>query len=1565
MERRKSVNSRWGTRLLSLLLAFVLLLALVPAPARAAQTVKVYFRNADSWSDVYGYVWDAGGSNLLGDWPGKKLSKDSATGLYVLSVDYTPTSSGKFNFIFNNNAGAQTGDLSLSYSQLTSGKQYWVNGGSGTANVYALPTVSDGKVTFTYEGSGSSVKLAGTMNDWSGVAMTKSGSTFTYTCQLSAGTYEYKFIVDGNWINDPRNPQITGSDNNNYIQVTGDSSTATRNTVKLHFQNTLGWGAVCGSAWINEGTSSKTVEGWSWPGQALQRDADGNYLLELEPGLLAGQSLGYLFHDFDTQQTVDLTVDYATLSKGDVELWIKPTTQGDDGKYACSTAKTFTASPKVEGNKVTFTYTGSATSVAVAGSFNSWSTTAARMTKSGSTFTYTTTLEEGIYQYKFVVNGSTWMADPSNGTTVGSDGNSVLIVGDTVANTDKNKITVQFHVTKTGGYTGWDAWIWHEGVDGKAYALQTGTLSDKLVSVTVDSSVGSLGFILRKSDWSTQDDTYYVDLKSVASGTVHYFVDYAASTGTQINDRDVQTCGSLHYTHMDYEANTFWIKTTAPVDVSGVRITDASGKDSGITVTGTKADGFGYTLELSRKVTLDDLPDLRVRLNGSESKIEPNGYIFYSSRFASEYTYNGDDLGATWSKTGTTFKVWAPTAWKMQVVRYKTGRYDGAWIETVDMVRGSNGVWSVTVGGDLNGTYYNYIAHFAGYTTEATDPYAKSTGPNSDRGMVLDMSTTDPAGWDNDVSPNQGMGYTDAIIYELHVREFTQDKSSGVKDEWRGKFLGLTQSGTSYQGHATGLDHLKELGITHVQLMPVFDFGYPDEYGSGGYSWGYNPRHFNVPEGSYSTNPEKGEVRVKEFKQMVQTFHQNGINVIMDVVYNHLDSAGDFCYNKLVPYYFTRFWDKNGDWSQICNGSGVGNDFATQRSMARNFIVDSLCYWVEEYHVDGFRFDLAGLIDTQTVNEAIRIIQAKYPSIIFYGEGWDSYGSNTEGYDMTTQANHSKVPGMGFFNDVIRDAIGGHEGKDNPEWGFALGASEKAELVMNSFRAINYWTSNPNQIINYVACHDGYTITDKIINKRNGATWEEMTAMNRLSNAITLLSQGIPLIYSGDELLREKKTPEGWRAHNSGHVDGVDLDALNSIKWSELATKQYAQLTDDYYAGLIEFRKNHSALRCSYIGSDGVPDAQKYTSAHRVSDQCIMFYIDGFPNYECSDGILVIFNAGSSTQWVNYYDYGIPQGNWQACIHGSQAGIDALWSTTSGSVGVEPYSATVLVLGDLVDENSVYNRQELGCRHSSHTQQGVCTDCGASVEHSYRNGTCGVCGLKEKTTTVYFDNTDNWSKVNVYTWTDGDTPVTGTWPGSAMTKVSGSIYSYEVPVRAKNIIFNNGTAQTADLVIPTDGKNLYNYATGKWSTYQPGVTVSGTVTSYIDAAAPVTVELWVEGDLADSVTTTDGTYCFEGRLPGSYTLKFSKTGHVAREFAVTVAAEAVTLDVKLYPLGDLTGDGKVNVADVSKLYAYVKTDCAMEDVDADFNCDISGDGKLTIVDVSRLYGHVKGTKKLW
>ena len=403
MERKQnggSFRSGAAKRLLSLVLALVMLLSLVPATdlftkeVSAATTQTIYFKNSNGWSSVYGYAWDSNQNTLLGGWPGTKLSADSS-GYYKMSV----SANGSVNFIFNNGTGGegnQTDDLSLTSAQVSAGKTYLVDGISGKPVAYTPPVINGSKVTFTYEGSASKVLLAGSFNSWSGVAMTKNGTTFTYTYDLEPGMYEYKFVVDGNWISDPCNPNVTGSDGNSYIVINGSGSTATGNTVKIHFQNTLGWGTVCGSAWTTVGTVSTVIDGWSWPGQPLQIAEDGTYVMELNPTLTAGQSLGYLFHDFDKNQTVDLFIDYNTLSKGAVELWVNPTTANDEGKFNCSTATSFTASPKVDGNKVTFTYKGSATSVSVAGSFNSWN--AVKMTKSGSTFTYTTTLEEGIYE---------------------------------------------------------------------------------------------------------------------------------------------------------------------------------------------------------------------------------------------------------------------------------------------------------------------------------------------------------------------------------------------------------------------------------------------------------------------------------------------------------------------------------------------------------------------------------------------------------------------------------------------------------------------------------------------------------------------------------------------------------------------------------------------------------------------------------------------------------------------------------------------------------------------------------------------------------------------------------------------------------------------------------------------------------------------------------------------------------------------------------------------------------------------------------------------------------------
>ncbi len=1438
----RSTNGR--KTFVSLLLVFAMLLAMLPmipmvtGSAATTQTATIYFKDTDGWGSVYGYVWNDDGDLLMGAWPGTQLSKN-ADGLYGLKVQ-VPSGSG-INFIFNNKV-SQTGDLALTAAQV--GETYWVSGASGVPTKYRLPSVSGSKITFTYESStASSVKVAGSFNDWTGATMTKSGSTFTYTAELVAGQYEYKFVVDGNWINDPCNPLTTGADNNNYFimhgmhdvtvpatkgvactlpaelsytatdgsaqltavtytcsdrAVTIDGNTATVSSsytgstvaltatnsfgasctvtldltgaatqatqVVLHFSNTLGWGKVCAHVWSSAGTLAG-----NWPGRAVDKDTDGLYTLVLDHAFAEGESLSFLFHDNAGAQTVDLTVSSADIASGQVERWIQPTGTADaTGKHLATvstTAAGITRPHTFSNGQVTFHYTGSATTVYLAGSFNDWSTTSIKLTKNAKgVWTTTQTLPSGVYEYKYIIDGE-WTADPLNGAVGGYDGNSILVVPGTETPIDTGKVTVVLHFYReSGAYTGWDTWFWSKEGSGSAAFKTAAYDKGRVASFTVDGrSNTNVGYTVRKTDWS--DKEFYdrfIDISDVVSGTVHYYLNSGSATGSRVLGPDVVMGPKASYANLNYDTGKIWVKLSMPHEgplSTAFSIVKADGSESGVSVTGVAYNNGGIDLTLSRTLGLGEIADYNVVYNTSTCQIYADG-LMDSEKFMQDCVYNGDDLGATWSAASTTFKVWAPTARSVHLKLYRSGNYGaGDQLQYVEMARMDRGVWAVTVTGDLHGIYYNYDITFSTYTVEATDPYADATGANGDRGMVVNFDLTDPTGWDNDVSPDQGMSYTDAIIYEMHVREFTIDSSSGVSPANRGKYLGLIESGTSYNGHATGLDHLKELGVTHVQLMPVFDFNSVDEYHLtdwAQYAWGYDPKNFNVPEGGYSSDPFDGAVRINEFKQMVQGLHSNGINVVMDVVYNHTFDGGNYCGNKILPNYYSRFYGEY--WS---NGSGVGNDFATERPMVRNLIVDSIMHWVEEYHIDGFRFDLAGLIDTQTVNEIVDTVHAKYPNVLFYGEGWAPGSTAVEaGYALTTKDNAWQVPGFAFFNDNYRNAIGGDNGRT---WGFASGSGDFADAIGNYFRASNGWSTTPTQTVNYVACHDNYSLTDKIIISKNGCSWSDMTKMNRLANAMVLLSQGIPLIYSGDELLREKKDGDGNRYDNAYGTD----DYINKIRWNELRDKDYAQLTDDYYAGLIEFRKNHAALRCP-----GGADAWNYTSYYKIDNNCVMFYVDGYPNWECSDGIVIILNGGGDTKWVDLNGK-VPNGYYQATIHGDRAGNSALWgldvTSSSGNVGVEPYSATVLVKGQLVDTNSVYlkNLSLVACDHASHDQSGSCTKCGAAVGHSYGAGavtkqpTCTAAGIKTFTCSVCGHSYTEAIDILGHSYVDGKCSVCG------------------------------------------------------------------------------------------------------------------------------------------------------------------------------------------------------------
>ena len=623
--------------------------------------------------------------------------------------------------------------------------------------------------------------------------------------------------------------------------------------------------------------------------------------------------------------------------------------------------------------------------------------------------------------------------------------------------------------------------------------------------------------------------------------------------------------------------------------------------------------------------------------------------------FEEKYTYTGADLGAVWSEHKTAFRLWAPTAASVSVKLYRSGDLDAQdLLEVVPMSPAENGTWFAEKAGNLHGIYYTYLADVEGKIVEACDPYARTTGVNGHRAMVIDLASTNPTGWEDDTDPNPCGQITEAVIYELHIRDLSSNAASGIKH--KGKFLGLTETGTRRSGEPTGLDHIKSMGITHLHLLPVYDFGSVDDTGRSGkqYNWGYDPVNYNVPEGSYSTDPYHGDVRVREMKQMVKALHDNGISVVMDVVYNHVFHTEEFCFNVLVPGYFSR--QTNGILS---NGSGCGNDTASERAMVRKYIVDSIRYWADEYHIDGFRFDLVGLIDTRTINEVMAAVKADHPNVIFYGEGWNMNTQLTKpGYQMTIQTNSHLVPGFAFFSDTIRDQIRGSV-FDNTTPGYVSGALVNRDSLEASFMGVPMWVREPDQCVNYVSCHDNNTLFDRIVLSTPKDSLEDQIKMNRLAAAFTILSQGVPFLQAGEELLRTKPA-------RGGKFDGNSYkspDSVNSIKWDTLKKEEY-RITRDYYKGLIAFRKAHPGLRLS-------TRAEVWKQVHPIpcpNSHTLAFRVD-----EADGRIFLAFNADRQAVSLT-----LPEGKWHPCIQGSTAGT-ALLGDVGGSISVAPLSALVLV----------------------------------------------------------------------------------------------------------------------------------------------------------------------------------------------------------------------------------------------------------------------------------------------
>ena len=901
--------------------------------------------------------------------------------------------------------------------------------------------------------------------------------------------------------------------------------------------------------------------------------------------------------------------------------------------------------------------------------------------------------------YKVASDGSITVTIP-----MAQNGGTAILVGTGVAVKDTNEITVKVHYTRDGGdYTGWNLWAWSEsGLGGAQYDFveENGEMVATVKKIP-GRTTSRLGYHTRLNEWDAQDygSDQWIDLKDIVSGTVHYYINSSKTGGTRVLGSDAVVGNKINSANYDRKTNT--VVVTMPQAIVGtaqdaftIKCT-STGETIGIS--GADRNGTVYTLALAKDLTSLEalLMSYTIAYDGYTYNLTtPN--LYSSDEFESAYAYDGNDLGLTYTSSASTFKLWAPTADSVTL-----NIYEGGTAGTADKIasypmtggtRNEKGVWTYVANGDLNGKYYTYSVDVANKVNEVCDPYARTTGVNGKRAMILDLSTTNPDGWaaDKNAVRHDGMAYTDAVIYELHVRDLTIDSSSGVDSKYQGKFMGLTQTGTKTAGgNPTALDHMINLGITHLHLIPVYDYGSVDEtkLDTPQFNWGYDPVNYNVPEGSYSTNPYDGSVRVAEMKQMIKTLHDNNINVIMDVVYNHVYDAETFAFNQVVPKYFSRT-NADGTYS---SRSGCGNDTASERAMVHKYIVDSILYWHNEYHIDGFRFDLVGLIDVNTINALVADVHAIDPDIIFYGEGWDMDSTAiSKDIPLAKQGNASKTPGFGYFSDNIRNGIAGSDDKGNGWiWGNASDSDLSALTLGKS-----WWTTNPSQTINYVSCHDNYTLMDKInvvANKYHGkeavtsydyTPGEYQVAQNNLSAAMYMFSEGIPLIHAGEDFLRTKLDESGEVIHNSYKSP----DYVNKMRWSNLDKDIYKDTTD-YYKGLIEFRKNHAVLRLA----DAASVASYVTSQVHSTGVIVNTFSGSAPN-EVSDGIVTIFNATGNAVTISG-KYGITNGTeWKVCVNKDDAGTAVLDTIATGSVTVPAHSAMVLVKGETVDTNSIYDQ---------------------------------------------------------------------------------------------------------------------------------------------------------------------------------------------------------------------------------------------------------------------------------
>lgn len=620
-----------------------------------------------------------------------------------------------------------------------------------------------------------------------------------------------------------------------------------------------------------------------------------------------------------------------------------------------------------------------------------------------------------------------------------------------------------------------------------------------------------------------------------------------------------------------------------------------------------------------------------------------------------------------YTPASTSFHLWSPNADEVRVMLYNEAEGGHAY-ETYHMQWSSDGTWHVKVNQDLKGKFYTFNVKVKDeWQGDTPGLFAKAVGINGNRGAIIDMTETNPVGWENDQKPAL-RSVADAVVYEMHHRDFSIDTSSGIQH--KGQFLALTEPGTqSPEGLATGIDHLKELGITHVHLLPSYDYATIDEhtFKDAHYNWGYDPQNYNVPDGSYSTDPTKPDVRIREFKQMVQALHQAGIRVVLDVVYNHTYNAAASAFEKTVPGYFYRM-KPDGTFA---NGSGCGNETASNRPMMRKFMVESVLYWMREYHLDGFRFDLMGIHDIATMNEIRQEAQKLDPQVLIYGEGWAAETPQYAADSLAMKANMAKMPGIAAFSDELRDGLRG-PWDDDKKGAFLAGMPGHEESIkFGIVGAINHpqvqmdevnysnkaWALEPVQMMSYVSCHDDMCLVDRLLTSVADLKGNDLEKLDMLAQTAVLTSQGIPFIFAGEEVMRDKKM-----VHNSFESP----DSVNAINWHNKAQHQGVF---NYYKGLIALRKHHLAFR---LGSAEL--VRQHVEFLPVEGSGVVaFRLKDHAGGDAWNNIIVVLNARREVAKIE-----VPEGRYVTVVNNglvNESGLGFLYGPT---LSVAPENALIV-----------------------------------------------------------------------------------------------------------------------------------------------------------------------------------------------------------------------------------------------------------------------------------------------